>query len=471
MISLLLLALATFIGAMIMSAGPRIEAENDSIMRLSKEFVETAVESLQGTVNPKGRLEVLLDGLKNLRHVRIYRAGKEAQEAEAEKAKQIAEGEAPAWLARMGDSGQKIEIPVVVNGQNFGHLVIAPEAIDESAEIWDSIVKFTVVGTGLAIAMLVFMSLMIAHLLRPIRMLGQALLRLDSGSFDVRVPETGPPEITDISSKLNRLANTLQTTTAENGRLTKRIIRIQDEERKELARELHDELGPYLFALRAGASMLRTDAERGAPKDKLVRTSETLLERIETMQAMNRRVLHKLRPIGLDEFGLKAKLTSLAGMWRENHPDVRIDLKVPDDMAKPDETSNLTLYRIVQEGLTNAFRHADATEIEVVVEPWQAGVTADAREAPLHERADTVRRGGDGSRAWFHVTVTDNGRGLAEQLEPSYGIAGMNERVWATGGEMRIFNRPGGGVTLEAWVPATAGVADISGDDNNATVA
>jgi two-component system sensor histidine kinase UhpB len=343
-------------------------------------------------------------------------------------------------------------VPVFVNGQSFGDLVIAPQAADESAEIWDSITTFSVVGTALAIATVLLMSLLIAHLLRPIRTVGDALLMLDSGTYDVAVPETGPPEIADICGKLNRLASTLKVTISENQRLAKRIICIQDEERKDLARELHDELGPYLFAIRAGTSTIKSELERGGDKPKLLRTCDTLLERIETMQRMNRRVLHKLRPIGLDEFGLKAKLVSLVAMWRENHPDTSITLDVSDAIPKRDETNNLTIYRIVQEGLTNAFRHADATTIEIVVEPVDP-----------ESNISAARRKG-AARPSIHITVSDNGRGLAEEVRPSYGITGMTERVWATGGEMRIFNRASGGVTLEAWVPAS-GFAEVSGPD------
>jgi two-component system sensor histidine kinase UhpB len=156
------------------------------------------------------------------------------------------------------------------------------------------------------------------------------------------------------------------------------------------------------------------------------------------MQRMNRRVLQKLRPMGLEEFGLAAKLKALIAMWRENHPETKMTLSISDAIPERDETSNLTIYRIVQEGLTNAFRHAEATAISIALKPAEFG------------------SGEHASRPTVHVVLSDNGKGLAEQVTPSYGIAGMKERVWATGGEMRIFNRAGGGVTVEAWVPATA---------------
>jgi two-component system, NarL family, sensor histidine kinase UhpB len=442
MVTLLSLALLALLGAMVMSAGPRIRAENDSMMRLAKEFVETAVESLQGTSDPGERLAVMLAGLRDLRHVRIYRA----EQPLATAATDAGGAGVHDWLAEFAQPEHRIEVPVIVNGHNFGELVIAPQASDESAEIFDSIVKFSVIGTVFAVATLLLMSLMIARLLKPIMTFGEALMELHSGKYDVAVPEGGPPEVADISRKLNRLAATLKVTVSENRRLAERIVCVQDEERKDLARELHDELGPYLFAIRAGASMIRAEIEKDVPdKPKLTQSCTILLDRIETMQRTNLRVLQKLRPIGLEEIGLEAKLDSLVAMWRENHPEVDINLDFSEATPERDETSNLTIYRIVQEGLTNAFRHADASTIEISIEPI----------SPYGDIPAT--RNGNRPPS-LKVSVTDNGKGLAEQVKPNYGIAGMSERVWATGGDLRIVNRPGGGVTLEAWLPAMASI-------------
>ncbi len=437
------LGVALLVAAMVIGAGPRIHAENDSIMRLAKEFVETTVASLQGTSNPGARLQVLLDGLKELRHVHIYRIDDPAPHVPPE---EPLTGEAPSWLARLGAPSPSVEVPVVVNGQDFGALVIAPRVSDEAEEIWNSIVSFTLGAIALAIAAVLLMSMLIAHLLKPIKSVGDALIVLESGRYDVVVPEKGPPEISDICRKLNRLATTLETTISENRRLAQRIIHVQDEERKDLARELHDELGPYLFAVRAAISAHKAELQRGgADREKLLQTCDTVVDRMETIQRLNRGVLQKLRPLGLEEYGLKAKLKSLLALLRETHAQVEINLAVDDDMPPCDETSRLTIYRLVQEGLTNVFRHSDATAVDISI-----GQALD-EEAPPAIRA----QGGD----VIHVVVADNGRGFPEGVKPSYGIAGMSERVWATGGEMRLTSRPGGGVTLDAWVPVSAGAA------------
>jgi two-component system sensor histidine kinase UhpB len=436
-VALLSVALVSFVVAMVISAGPRIRAENDSMMRLAKEFVETTMESLQGTADPEAHLKILLDGLKDLRHVRIYRAGD--GEVEPPQSEAPAEG-AAGWLARRAEPAPDLEIPIVVNGQNFGKLVVAPRGDHEAAEIWDSILTFTAVGLGLGAAALIFISMTIAHLLRPIRSVGDALMVLDAGRYDVVVPEKGPPEISDICRKLNRFAATLERTVSENRRLAERIICVQDEERKELARELHDELGPYLFAIKAAVTVIDTEMKRGGgDHDKLAEVSATLFASLEAIQRVNRRVLLKLRPLGLDEFGIEAKLVSLVALLRQSHSNVAINLTVSDEMPACDETTNLTIYRLVQEGLTNAFKHSEAKAIDVIVEPVETAQLPSA----MRDTARTVLR----------ITVADDGKGLPVNLKRGYGIAGMNERVWATGGELKLSNRMAGGTSLEAWIP------------------
>ena len=102
---------------------------------------------------------------------------------------------------------------------------------------------------------------------------------------------------------------------------------MQDEERKDLARELHDELGPYLFAIRAAVTALKGELQQGGnDRGMLLETCDTLVEPMEMIQRVNGRVLQKLRPMGLEEFGLKAKLTSLVALLQENHLDMTINL-------------------------------------------------------------------------------------------------------------------------------------------------
>ena len=177
------------------------------------------------------------------------------------------------------------------------------------------------------------MSLLIGHLLKPIRTVGDALMVLDSGRYDVVVPETGPPEISDICRKLNRLRGHVGG--YDLGKQAARRAHYLRAGRgtQRLARELHDELGPYLFAIRAAITAFKGELQgaRGDRK-KLLNTCDMLVERMEMIQRVNRRVLQKLRPMGLEEFGLKAKLESLVALLQENHLDMTINLDVAEKL-------------------------------------------------------------------------------------------------------------------------------------------
>jgi two-component system sensor histidine kinase UhpB len=146
-------------------------------------------------------------------------------------------------------------------------------------------------------------------------------------------------------------------------------------------------------------------------------------------------VLERLRPVGLAELGLGQALESLSRLWRESHPDVAIKTTISPALGPVGETADLTIYRVVQEALTNAFRHAGATAIDVVIEP-----------------AEQPGRDGRGC-AW--VRVSDNGRGMEPGQKLGFGLVGMRERILALGGTLNVVSG-NGGLTVEALVPTAA---------------
>jgi two-component system sensor histidine kinase UhpB len=211
-------------------------------------------------------------------------------------------------------------------------------------------------------------------------------------------------------------------------------VSLQDIERKEIARELHDEFGPYLFSLRAHASALAKQADGRAPSAEAVRKhGSAMMEQINALQQFNRRVLERLRPVGLAELGLRQALESLSRLWRESHPDVAIETTISPALGPTGETADLTIYRIVQEALTNVFRHAGATSVNVVIEPVEQA----------------------GGRSCARVRVSDNGRGMEPGQKLGFGLVGMRERVLALGGTLNVVSGDGG-LTLEALIPTVA---------------
>ncbi len=240
----------------------------------------------------------------------------------------------------------------------------------------------------------------------------------------------------DICAKLNGLAEALAQTMAENRLLTQKLITVQDDERKELARELHDEMGPYLFAIRAGALSLAAQAEEAAvDAAAFVAGCRTLVEQVNEVQRMNASTLRRLRPQALGDLGATEALKALVAAWSSVGPALDVTLSLPPGLDGVDETTALTIYRIVQEGLTNVRRHASATRADVVV---------------------TLAQGEDG-RAMVRVSVTDNGVGLPEAPRQGLGLLGMGERVRALGGAIELTSAEGEGTALTVTLPVNFG--------------
>jgi two-component system sensor histidine kinase UhpB len=159
-----------------------------------------------------------------------------------------------------------------------------------------------------------------------------------------------------------------------------------------------------------------------------------ILEQVNALQQFNRRILEKLRPVGLAELGLRESLGALFRLWGESHPEVTILTSISRSLDETGETAELTIYRIVQEALTNVFRHAGATSVSVTIEPAEPS------------------RARHGTRGSALVRVHDNGRGLGSDHRLGLGLIGMRERILALGGTLTIASGEGG-VTVEAVVP------------------
>jgi two-component system sensor histidine kinase UhpB len=304
------------------------------------------------------------------------------------------------------------------------------------AEIWDGIVTQLQVGSAIAVALFLITMMVVSRALAPIETLSQAMTKIESGSYDTRVKPDGPPELAAICAKLNHLAGALGDAVEDKRRLAERVVSLQDVERKEIARELHDEFGPYLFALRAHASALTRIVDARVPDtDALRRHGDAILEQVNALQQFNRRVLEKLRPVGLTELGLREALGALLRLWGEAHPGVVIETAISPSLGETGETADLTIYRTVQEALTNVFRHAGATSVNVTIEPT--------------DQLSGMKRGSYGCAL---VRVCDNGSGLSPDHRLGLGLTGMRERILALGGTLTVASS-GSGVTVEAVVP------------------
>ncbi|MEP6546115.1 MAG: ATP-binding protein [Gammaproteobacteria bacterium] len=222
-----------------------------------------------------------------------------------------------------------------------------------------------------------------------------------------------------------RLAEAL----AENQRLAQQYVDMQEHERKALARDLHDELGQYLNAIKLDALSIR---EGACDLPVVDRASQAMITNIDRMYGVVTGLIRQLRPVGLDDLGVAAALEHCVNEWRLRLPHATIDVSISGDFENMTETAGLVIYRLVQEALTNIARHADATRVEIRV--------TSARSATSDESIE--------------ILIADNGRGTDMKVPRSgLGLVGMRERVSALGGSIVLASELGAGFKIVASVP------------------
>ncbi len=216
-----------------------------------------------------------------------------------------------------------------------------------------------------------------------------------------------------------------------NRRLSRSHVQLQEEERKSLARELHDELGQHLNAIKIDAVSIRDGGEALAPD--VMRAADSIVGITDHVHAVIRDLMRRLRPAGLDELGLPAAIEHCIDGWRARFPAINITISFEGDVDTLGEACNIALYRLTQEGLTNVTRHAQAGSVTLRLERSAGSV---------------------------NFTFEDDGVGTSLARETSgLGLVGMRERVEALGGDMRITTAPGQGFCISARLPVTPGAA------------
>ena len=211
----------------------------------------------------------------------------------------------------------------------------------------------------------------------------------------------------------------------QNRELARQNLRSLEAERKHLARELHDELGQYLNAIKLDA----VADPNGEDFESRGHRTQRMLATLDHIHGVIRDMIRRLRPAGLDELGLAAAVESCVEQWQQRLPGTHFSFSTSGDLDGLSEHLNLTLYRLVQEGLTNSFKHAQAQFIDIV-----------------------LNRSNDPNE--IVLSLSDDGKGVRlDETRSGMGLNGMRERVALLGGTLAIDTSPGRGITIEARIP------------------
>ena len=421
----------------VFNAREATRVEIASSLEIAEPFVRETLLRMQRDVGRLRSMEDVKLGLTGVRHVRIMAfdaAGREVGAPETQRPADSGEMQAPRWFeALIAPAPERRVIPVAINGEKAGEVVIHGEASDEVDEVWEDLVSLAILFVTLNVIALAAFSVALGRVLAPLRELAAGLSDLERRRLDRRLPLPRSAELAVLAERFNALAGALAAERATNRRLSRRMVTLQDDERRQIAADLHDELGPCLFGLRANLASLERDVT-AAPAGALPATAPERLRAVTEISARlsdaNRRLLRRLRPIALGEAPLADVLAGLITDFERHHPERRFSLETADLEDGYGEAVDLTAYRCVQEGVTNALRHGRAQRIDVSVAPT---------------------RDDDGGPALL-IRVSDDGEGLASST-PGLGLIGLTERLQALGGRFSLRGAPGRGATLEALAP------------------
>jgi two-component system sensor histidine kinase UhpB len=291
-------------------------------------------------------------------------------------------------------------------------VAITPTTVSFPVELTEAIVL--VAGLG---AILVLNALALRATFAPLERLMRSMRGVDPYRPGERLEATGPREVRELVVVFNDMLDRLEGERRESGR---RALAAQEGERWRVAQELHDDVGQALTGV-----LLRLESlARRAPIDlrpEVRATQEATRETIDRVSL----VVRQLRPEALSDLGLSKALAALARRVEEES-GLRIKQRIVG-LVDLDDEYELVIYRVAQESLTNAARHAQATEVELILEGSE-------------ERGIVLR-------------VRDNGVGLPRTPQARYGLLGMRERAMLIGATLAIENHAEGGVEVTLTAP------------------
>ncbi|MDX1519745.1 MAG: histidine kinase [Gammaproteobacteria bacterium] len=436
-----LLFLLILVGGSIFIIGNARRAIHDEVQSAAR-FTLQLIEIALSSVNDSGQSDVeenllsKVSRLESSRHLQIRILNRTHLESRLPASTDLTiKADAPDWFVQLVKP-QFIEYRRVFSTGNnqVTEILIRADPSDEISEVWqdskDIIAMFV---------LFVVMSILIVYYtlgrgLAPISVILKGLEGIERGEYRLRLPKFRLTELSQISEKFNLMASVLDKTQQENRELTQKSLAIQERERQNLAHELHDELGQSIAAIKAVATSIgQSDQDKESMKDSV----NTILEVSNHMYDVARGMMRRLRPAVLDEFGLVRALQDMIDDWNTVHEDVFCEFEFHGDFEHLDEAVRISIYRIVQESLTNVIKHSGASKVMI----------------EFNRVADSPREQ-ENFPCHLELKIVDNGVGFNDStIKRGLGFLGMQERIDALDGSILIESGPGKGVSIHIIIP------------------
>ena len=416
----------------IISARKTIMEEIQSVAHLTSNMLTASISTIQSSGDPDlyDQLLAELRKLETTRHLQILISlDLGLGSAQPLQPSLAVDADAPGWFVNLVKPPiMEFKRVITSIGASGTEIIIRADPSAEIAETWLETRNFLlllVLFTALA-NLLIY--IILGRDLAPIEAILSGLERIEKGDYRLRLPKFTSMEFSRISERFNHLAAVLLQNREENRRLTRQSLEIQEEERRRLAQELHDELGQSLSAIKAIATSME---QSGAETAQTVVESAGIIKTIaDDMYGVARGMIHQLRPAVLDELGLVPAVQQLVDEWNSAHADTFCHLDIKGDYSTPADVVKINIYRTIQESLTNVARHAGAKNVYISL----------AYSQPNGDK--------------LVLEISDDGCGFDQnKTRKGMGLSGIQERVDSMGGEFHLATGLHEGVNITIILP------------------
>lgn len=320
---------------------------------------------------------------------------------------------------------ESVSRPIDSGNIRLGKIMVSADTESELRDLWYKtlstltpvMVLFMLFSFGLSLIISIIIK-PIVDFLRAVNKEGELDRSNSSGFFRMS-------HLLRLPKHLQGIHHDLQDSSQKVHDLNNKILHLQEEERRRLSAELHDELGQHLTAIRLEAELLKT-----AKSLQDTQFSAEAIDKIgRDMKDIVRSMLERLRPPEFDMFGLRGAVAEMISGWQLRHPQMNIAFQYKADFTEVDDARKLSIYRIIQEGLTNISRHAGSSALDVNISLASS---------------DTL----------ITLMISDDGQGcdLTKQVK-GFGLKGMRERVDGLLGKMTLNSSPDKGMKIIVEVP------------------
>lgn len=417
---MLLLSVSIYVVISWNGARSDLAAELEAARLGGQQTVRSAFEDLPRSDHPQRDLRQLVATFNGNRHLTaavLDRAGRVRIASRAAMPRRAA----PHWFAAL--LRPDLERVMIRVPDGSGDVVrLRPEPASDTASLWSATVSAAEVFSVAVALGLGLIYWVIGRALAPLVDLSRGLGAIGASGYRERVREEGPPELHSLQRGFNAMGERLAEIDERNRALEAQLLTIQDEERAEIARDLHDEIGPHLFAVALDADMIGRCVSQGETQ-AIPDQVRSIQSAVSYMQRQVRDLIARLRPTRAAELGLEAAVGDLVTFWHARQPQIAFVSELDGADTFVPEPLRDVIYRVVQESVANALRHAESTRLSIAM-----------------------------TRTGEEVVVSVANQGSAKPSTtdlPGLGLASMRERVQMAGGALSI-DRAAHGWTVAA---------------------